>query len=1076
MQPIPRASAGFMLILAIVTAVGADEGPSLRRECDALRAAIQDLATTFGPRYARSSEYLARLESLASRLPSGDSALAPQLAALRQEALLANPLLHEHRLLLVKRRPQPWKKKGWKPSPGLDIGMPSNHECNTSLSRDGYDNELAVLWPLRPDGQLRTLFRPAHDGYVGEMDLHPDGQRLLFTQSDPENWKIWEINADGTGLRQISRTPADVDAFDACYLPDGRITFACTASFQAVPCWHGLRRVCNLYQMGGDGSAVRQLCFDQDHDLHPVVLPNGQVMYSRWDYTGISHIFLRELMVMNPDGTGQRAVYGSNSWFPNSLYFPRPLPSEPNRLVCILSGYHGPHRMGQLVLVDLARGWHETDGLVKRISGRGDPIRRLIRDDLIGEDWPKFLHPYPLSDKHFLVAGWTDPQSPWRIYLADVFDNLVLVHEAPGFALLEPVPLRATPAAPAIPDRVDLARHDATVYLHDIYTGPGLAGVPRGTVKSLRVFAYHFGYPGLAGPDRIGYGGPWEVMRILGTAPIEDDGSANFTVPANTPIAFQALDGEGKAVQWMRSWVTAMPGENVSCLGCHETPRDTGPVRLASSALRAPRKLTPWYGPPRGFDFVREVQPVLDRYCVSCHNGPGTSAPDLRRPEHVPDYRGQPLSALALKRLPAEIKAQTHGVFPYAPAYDALVPYLRRVNIEDDVSLLVPGEYHADTSPLVQLLRKGHQGVRLDSEAWDRLITWIDLNAPCHGTWGQVAPIPGGAHQRRMELRRQYGGPLDDPELTASPPVREAQADAPRPALSPIHFTGHTAPSAQRASPPQEPQERTVDLGPGVSLKLLRIPAGRFTPGDKAGQPDEQRAEPVHIEAFWMGALEVTNQQYRCFDPTHNPQYYAKRHQRADDQGLPLDEPQQPVLRVSWHQAMDFCRWLSQKTGLRCTLPTEAQWEYACRAGATTPLHFGETDADFSAFANLADRSFAAHPPLTGGLEQMVPEGAGLADGRFDDHFVVTAPAGSYQPNAWGLRDMHGNAAEWTRTTYRPYPYRTDDGRDDAQLEGRKVVRGGSFFDPPRRARSAYRSDYPAWQRVFNVGFRVVAE
>ena len=110
------------------------------------------------------------------------------------------------------------------------------------------------------------------------------------------------------------------------------------------------------------------------------------------------------------------------------------------------------------------------------------------------------------------------------------------------------------------------------------------------------------------------------------------------------------------------------------------------------------------------------------------------------------------------------MRADTQGILKYTPAYDALLPYLRRVGIEDDVSLLTPGEYHADTSPLIQMLRKGHQGVQLDAESWDRLVTWIDLNAPCHGTWGEVYPIPDGAHERRMALRRQFGGPKEDPE------------------------------------------------------------------------------------------------------------------------------------------------------------------------------------------------------------------------------------------------------------------------------------------------------------------------
>ncbi|MGQ9574594.1 MAG: SUMF1/EgtB/PvdO family nonheme iron enzyme [Thermoguttaceae bacterium] len=1076
-------------------AAGAAEAPQAapaQRDIHSLRQAIQDLIATFAARYPKGESYLKELAALEPKLARGDPAARAQFLRLKQEALLANPLLDFGRLLVVKRKSRKlagaavlWAQEKTTRFPvgnGLNLGLPSNHECNASLDREGYDNEIAVLSPVRPDGKLATLWRPPDGGYVGEIDLHWDAQRLLFTRSDRENWKIWEIRTDGTGLRQVSRLPPDVDGMDPCYLPDGRIVFGSTASYQSVPCWHGQKRVSNLYVMNADGTGVRQVCFDQDHNFHPSVLENGQIVYHRWDYTGINHIFLRQLMVMNPDGTGQRAIYGSNSWFPNSLYFPRAVPGSPGRLVCILSGYHGVHRMGQLVLVDTTRGWFEADGLVQRISGRGDPIRPMIRDKLVDDDWPKFLHPFPLSDKYFLVACWPSPKSLWGIYLADVFDNLVLVREEPGWALLEPVPVVQRPRPPVVPDRVDLSQNEAVVYLHDIYSGPGLAGVPRGTIKALRVLAYHFAYRGLGGPDRIGYGGPWEVMRILGTVPLEPDGSAMFRVPAQTPIAVQALDADHCAVQLMRSWFTAQPGEMLSCVGCHERPCDAAPCTPARAARQSPRELTPWYGPARGLDFAREVQPVLDRYCTGCHDGV-RAGPDLRREELVPEYRGRRISKLGISRLHPQMLADTQGILRYGPAYEALIPYIRRVGIEDDVSLLVPGEYHAHTSELVQMLRKGHQGVRLDAEAWDRLVTWIDLNAPCHGTWGEVYPIPDGAHERRMALRRAYGGPDDDPEAVPPMPRRAMVPVVPEPLPQPKAVQIPDWPlSAQQARARQAacgPPEKTVELGDGVTMKLVRVPAGEFVMGDAAGEPDERPLARVAIPAcFWIGTFEVTNQQYRLFDPRHDSGYYGKRHLRGDDQGLPLSGPQQPVVRVSWDQAMAFCRWLSGKTGLEFTLPTEAQWEYACRAGSATPLAYGDLEADFSLWANVADHSFSTGlqkhgKQATGGLEHLILEGAALSDARFSDGAVVTAPVGSYRPNPWGLYDMHGNAAEWTLTTYRPYPY-LEDGRSEPASGLRKVVRGGSFFDRPERCRSGFRLDYPAWQRVFNVGFRVV--
>jgi formylglycine-generating enzyme required for sulfatase activity len=1057
------------------------------RECRTLRLAIEDLSQTFGARYPQGREFLRRLDAVEPRLLAGDAAAREEFVQLRREALLANPLLDAQRLLVLKRRPKDVSKLitdhdrqiGFSAGPGRDIGMPSNHECNSSLERTDYDNELCVLSPIGPRGELRTLHRPADAAYVGEVDLHWDGRRLLFTKSDATNWKVFELRADGSGLRQVSQMPDDVDSFDACYLPNGRIIFGSTAAYQSVPCWHGQKRVSNLYLMNADGSGVRQVCFDQDHDFHPTVLPNGQVLYHRWDYTGISHIYLRELMVMNPDGTGQRAVYGSGSWYPNALYFPRALPGDSGRLVSILSGYHGVHRMGQLVLLDTARGWLEAEGIVQRISGRGDPIKPMVKDNLVDADWPKFLHPFPISEKHFLVSARLNAKGHWGIYLADVFDNLVLVREEPGWALLEPVLLKATPRPPVIPDRVDLSRKDAFVYLHDVYAGPGLAGVPRGTVKSLRVIAYHFGYRGLAGPDQIGYGGPWEVMRILGTVALEDDGSAFFRVPANTPLAVQPLDAEGKAVQLMRSWFTAMPGEKLSCVGCHERPADTARPQLALAALRPPRDLTPWHDPARGFDFAREVQPVLDKHCTRCHDGQQQS-PDLRATELVTNYAGRAISELGIRRLHPKMFADTHGMLRYTPAYDALIAHVRRVGIEDDVTMLTPGEYHADTSPLVQTLRQGHQDVKLDAEDWDRLVTWIDLNAPCHGTWGEVYPIPDGAHEHRMALRRQFGGPEEDPEGIPQPAVRSPEecrmpnAEKPGGTKS-VHGSERAIKVLE--FPADLARERTIPLGDGISLKLVLVSAGEFLTSDANSSADQPQAPRVVItEPFWMAACEISNEQYRRFDPGHDPRYYNRRHAASDDQGLPLNGPRQPVVRVSWDEAMAFCRWLSDRTGLHFTLPTEAQWEWACRAGSPTPLSCGSLEADFSPWANVADASFSKGlvkdgKQTTGGLDHLVLEGALLSDIRFNDGAVVTADVGSYRPNAWGLHDMQGNAAEWTLSAVQSPPT-----RDASTVADRRIVRGGSFFDNPKHCGSDGRLDYPRWQRIFNVGFRVVAE
>ena len=1059
-----------LICFEVVGAAPAGQAPNRIGQADfeAVGLAIEDLTADFGERYAEGNEFRRRLDDLASATSRDASGSARAFEQLKREALLANPLLDFDRLIVLKR------KRG-------QLGLPVNHKCNTGIPQTGYDNEIAVLSPIAGGGRLQTLFRPNEGLYVGEIDLDYDGDRLLFTMPNGATWQIHEIESDGSGLRQVSREQEDVDNFDACYLPDGRIVFASTASYHAVPCWHGKERACSIYLMDGDGGNVRQLCFDQDLDLHPSVLPTGQVIYSRWDYSGIMHMYLRPLMVMNPDGTGQRAAYGSNSYWPNALYYPRGIPGAPNKLVAIVAGYHGVPRMGELVLLDLAKGWHETDGIVQRIGGRGKPVKPIIKDNLVDASWPKFLHPYPLSEKYFLVAAKLNTKSSWGIYLVDVFDNIVPICVDRQYDFFEPIGLRKSPRPDVIPDKVDLSQKGAIVYLHDVYAGGGLAGVPRGVVDRLRIVAYEFGYPGMAGPDKIGSGGPWELMRILGTVRLKKDGSAMFRVPANTPLCVQAVDREGRAVQLMRSWFTAMPGEIVSCVGCHEKPNEI-PAPYGGAAGRGrPVEITQWYGPGRGFDFEREVQPVLTKYCAGCHNGKNTDGPDLRPKHLVGNYQGRELSDLGRKRLHPDVRKVLGGTrVKYTLAYESLLPFIRRVGIEDDVHMLVPGEYHVDTSELIQMLEKGHHGVELDDEAWRRLYTWIDLNAPCHGSWSQVAPIPDGADKRRREISRRYGNVGGSFERTPGVAVPKVESVMPRTRRAVGRQTPRVEGWPFDTEQAKQRQgvlgvfEKEIDAGADEKLKFVRIPAGEFVMGDAAS-----RRRAVIEEPFWMSTLEITNGQFALFDPSHNSGYFTKRYQGKDGPGLSLDEPTQPAVRVSWDRAMAYCRWLCQRTGMTFTLPTEEQWEYACRAGTNSLLSYGNIGADFSGYANLADKALAISPGPTGGLRSNITahKGNGIflsallgsnvaCDVRFDDRAVITTAVGSYRPNAWGLYDMHGNAAEWTLSEYAA----------GSGPEGglRKVVRGGSFHDRPKRCTSAFGLGYPAWRRVFNVGFRVV--
>ncbi|MEI7733791.1 MAG: hypothetical protein WCO56_29775 [Verrucomicrobiota bacterium] len=490
------------------------------------------------------------------------------------------------------------------------------------------ENEIATLAFKQSDTRMTTLYKPAQNWFVGDVDLNFDADRMLFSSIGTQNrWQVFEIKADGTGLRQVSKGAApDVDNYDPMYLPDGRIIFDSSATFQGVPCVGGKDYVANLHIMNADGTGVRRLCFDQDNDWCPVMLPNGRVMYLRWEYTDSAHYFSRVLMSMNPDGTGQTEFYGSDSYWPNSLFYARPLPGSDTKFVGIISGHHGVRRMGEMVLFDAAKGRQEDSGAIQRIPGYGKPVKGIIKDRLVDDSWPKFLHPYPITDKLFLVAAQLSAKSTWGIYLADIYDNLVLLKQEPGYALFEPLPLRKTTRPPAIVDKVNLSDPNASVYIHNVYSGDGLKGVPRGTVKSLRVFQYEYAYRNMGGHYYVGMEGPWDVRRIIGTVPVCEDGSAMFKIPANRPVAVQPLDAHGQALQQMRSWFVGMPGENVSCVGCHEKQNQSTALTVASAARMEPVLPTPWHGPKRGFSFLREVQPVLDQYCVGCHDGQGQAA------------------------------------------------------------------------------------------------------------------------------------------------------------------------------------------------------------------------------------------------------------------------------------------------------------------------------------------------------------------------------------------------------------------------------------------------------------------
>ena len=206
----------------------------------------------------------------------------------------------------------------------------------------------------------------------------------------------------------------------------------------------------------------------------------------------------------------------------------------------------------------------------------------------------------------------------------------------------------------------------------------------------------------------------------------------------------------------------------------------------------------------------------------------------------------------------------------------------------------------------------------------------------------------------------------------------------------------------------------TIALSQGVEMKFAWVPPGTFLMGSPASEKERAEDEQQHLvtltKGFFLGSHPVSQAQWVAVKGSNPSRFGADNH---------------PVEQVSWHDCVDFCRLLSDRTGKRFRLPTEAEWTYACRAGTTTPFQFGET--------------ISTHQANYDGNQSYGPGTKGVSREQ-------TTPGGAFPPNAWGLSDMHGNVWEWCSDMY---PRKDKDAA--------RVVRGGSWVSPPRRCRSAYR-------------------
>ena len=1045
---------------------------------EAIRLAYEDMKRIEGFDAVKYLPILTELEQQVKQgfgnIYSGDEAVlvnAEKAVANKSAILLANPLLNGDKILTVRYQLGNRDRRAMAPELGTQSNNWSNQE---SARRKGFNADIVELSNLRDEVQIRTIYKPDNTSSIADLKLHWDGDRAMFTQTMSDNrWNVFEVKLNNGDCKKLIDNPEpDLEFYDGTYLPDGRIIANSNIGYQGVPCVNGSDPVGNMVLYTPQSKNLRRLTFDQDANWNPVIMNNGRVMYTRWEYTDLTHYYTRIVMNMNPDGTEQKALYGSGSMFPNSTFDVQPLPGYASAFVGIISGHHGVARSGRLILFDPAKARKGAAGMLQEIPHRNRPIVEEVKDRLVDGVWPQFIKPSPLNDTYFLVAAKLDKNDLWGIYLVDKFDNVTCLHKMEGEGYISPIAVRKTVTPPAIPDRVKLDDKQATVFIQDIYEGEGLKGIPRGTVKSLRLHAYEYAYVQTQSDHNWhGIQSGWDIKRMLGTVPVEEDGSVIFKIPANTPVSIQPLDKDGVAVQWMRSWLTGQPGEIVSCVGCHEDQNQIVIPKRVIASQKAPHALTPPEGGPRSFTFDLEVQPILDRACIACHNGEG-KAFDLRGGKK--DNRG------------------------YGTSYLNLHPYVHRQGGEGDMVVLYPYEYHPNTSELVRLLKKGHYNVQLTDAEWRKIYNWIDYNAPDKGYFNanvlKSFPYQGYDQiERRKQLTDKYAGGagVDWKKEIADyaaqlknkgeiKPVMPKKVSPVKEKVLKVKGWPFAPDRVKEMLADEKETVKVLEIAPGVQMTFVRIPAGEFVMGSYHGEPDTYPTTKVKIDkAFWMGELEVTNQQYNTIFPQHDSRYVDQQWKDHVVPGYPANKPEQPVIRVSYNDAMEYCKILSQKTGLNITLPTEAQWEWACRGGSDEDFWFGNLNADFGKKDNLADVTTNKFAVSGVDPQPMSPESPWYKYYTFlpkaanvDDGSLVQVGGKKYEANPFGLYCMHGNVAEWTRSDYVPYPYK----ENPKKVSEYKVVRGGSYIERPKYSTAYSRKGFYPYQCVFNVGFRVIIE
>jgi hypothetical protein len=544
-----------------------------------------------------------------------------------------------------------------------------------------------------------TTILEDRDGAIRDPVVHYDAQRILFSYRKGRSpcYHLYEINLDGSKLRQLTDGP--YDDIEPCYLPDGQIVFISSRCNRWVNCW--ATKVANMHHCDADGQEIYQISANIEHDSTPWPLPDGRVLYLRWEHVDRSQAAYHHLWTANPDGTAETVYFGNQN--PGTVMIDaKPIPNT-GKVVAIFSPGDGQREHdGTITIVDVRKGPDQQDS-----------ARPITRE-------PRYRDPWAFSEDLFMAA------SRDRIVLLDAAGHeeeiyrLSAAETAAGMQCHEPRPIIRRPREHVIPDRCDPQSEAGWLFLKDVYHGRNMTGVKRGEIKKLLVLEIlpkPINFSGNAEP--LTYGGSYTLERVLGTVPVEPDGSAFFELPAMRPVFFVALDENDMAVKRMQSFTTVQPGETGGCVGCHERRTETVlPHANALALARGPSEIDWNTDSPDVFDFPRDVQPILDRLCAECHGYRKTP-------------RGGPFAGNVV------LTGDRGPVFSHA-YYTMTVRRLFSDNRNQPKSNLPPRAVGSSASRIFTILDGSHYGVRADDDETKVLRLWIETGAPYPGTYAAL--------------------------------------------------------------------------------------------------------------------------------------------------------------------------------------------------------------------------------------------------------------------------------------------------------------------------------------------------